>query len=234
MKLFQRRNKENLNVAYGDELGFIAHESYRLLRTNLIFSFAGEARCRTIGMTSTVKGEGKTTTAINLAFVLAENNARVCLIEADMRMPTMNARLGLNSNVGLSEVLTGQATIEEATQEKTFKNCSISVITSGRIPPNPAELLSDSQTKEVLEELKNHYDFIIVDLPPVTAVVDPIIVGVLLDGIVLVVGQGVVKKNQLTNAIRQIKMMRIRLLGFVRTRTTVGKYKYAKEYKSEG
>ncbi len=218
-------------AVYGDDLDFTTHESYRLLRTNLIFSFAGENQCRTIGVVSSVKGEGKTTTAINLAYVLAENNARVCLVEADMRMPTITKRLKMKGTVGLSEVLTGQVTLDEGTQTKEFKKCNVQVITSGRIPPNPAELLNSPKMKQLLDELKERYDYVIFDFPPVDVVADSLIVGVMLDGVVLAVGQGVVKKKILQSAMRQLNMTSIRLLGFVRTFTTPDGFSYSKKYK---
>ncbi len=231
MSIFKRNNKGISPVKFGDELDFTAHEAYRLLRTNLIFSFAGENKGRAIGIVSTVKGEGKTTTAINLSYVLAENGAKVCLVEADMRMPTVNKRLDIEVKSGLSELLTGQTTVEECIQTRQFKQCAFQMITAGRFPPNPAELLASTQMRELLEKLRSEYDFIIVDLPPVEIVSDPVIVGVLLDGVIIAVGQGVCKKKHLKNAMRQFNMANIRVLGFVRTFTGSESFSYRKRYR---
>ncbi len=231
MKIFKKKHVDDSALPLGDELSFAAHEAYRLLRTNVIFSFAGESKCRVVGISSTVKGEGKTTTAINLAYVLAENNARVCLIEADMRMPTVGKRLKLQAANGLSELLTGQISVDESIKEKTFEKCKFNVITAGRIPPNPAELLSSSKMAELLEELRGKFDFVVIDFPPVDVVADTLIVGILLDGLLLAVGQGIAKKKQLHGVMRQLSMTSIRVLGFVRTFTTISGFSYSKKYK---
>ncbi len=228
MSIFKKKAVSMQNVVYGDDLDFTTHESYRLLRTNLIFSFAGEHQCRIVGVTSTMKGEGKTTTSINLSFVLAENDAKVCLVEADMRMPTIGKRLQLKGTVGLSELLTGQITLDESIQKKEFKKCTLNVITAGRIPPNPAELLNSAKMKQLLEELREKFDYVIFDFPPIDVVADSLIVGVLIDGMILSVAEGIVKKKQVQNTMRQLRMTRIKLLGFVRTFTTSDGFRYKK------
>ncbi len=222
---------------YGDDLSFASHEAYRLLRTNLIFSFTGEKACRVIGMVSSIKGEGKTTTSINLAYVLAENGARVCLVEGDMRMPQIAKRLDVKSKYGFSSVLTRQATTESALVEKQFKKFSFQVLVSGTMPPNPMELLSSQTAKDTIAELSNNFDYIIIDLPPIDVVADAIVLSDVLDGVVMVVSEGYVSKKLVTSAVRQLSMANIKILGFARTFVSSSgfnnyrsKYKYGGKY----
>ncbi len=237
---FLKNNKKiQESVVYGDELGFVEHEAYRLLRTNLAFSFAGERKCRVLGIVSSVKGEGKTTTAINLSYVIAENNAKVCLIEGDMRMANVAKQLDLESKNGLSEYLTGQIALDGILKVKKFNKCEFSVITAGRMPPNPTELLHSPKMTELLSELSNSYDYIIVDLPPVTIVSDALVIGSALDGMIVTVGQGVARKRQLKITMRQLALAKIKVLGFVRTFTTdegtpFGKYRKYSKYGKYG
>ena len=173
----------------GSKMNFAAAEAYKLLRTNLMFSFSGQSICHVIGMTSSFRGEGKSLTSINLAYSLAEAQKSILLIEGDMRLPTMAARLNLASTPGLSNLLVGLNSISEATQQfvttmEDGKSIVCDVLVSGEIPPNPSELLGSDRMQVLLEKLRERYDYIILDLPPVTAVTDAAVASKLVDGMV--------------------------------------------------
>ena len=161
-----RRNKFINNPAMVREkevnicknLKFTAAEAYKLLRTNLMFTLPSDKKCRVIGITSALPGEGKSITSINLSYVFAESGKKVLIIDADMRLPNIARQLDLKSAPGLSNVLAGLCDISEATVDSgvldTFK-----VITAGDIPPNPSELLGSEQMASLIETLSDDYDF---------------------------------------------------------------------------
>ncbi len=203
----------------GDKLNFAAAEAYKLLRTNLMFSFAGEEVHHIIGLTSSLKGEGKSLTSINLAYTIAEADKKVLLIEGDMRLPTQAKRLTLHAKPGLSNLLVGLNAVNSAIQpyrtEKDGKVISFDVIVSGDVPPNPAELLSSARMKTLVEKLRERYEYIILDLPPVTAVSDALVVSRLVDGMVIVARSGHAVRGALAETVRQLKLAEARVLGFV-------------------
>ena len=157
-------------ITIGSNLSFAAAEAYKRLRTNILFSFAGDEKCRIIGVTSSLKGEGKTTTSINLAYTLAEAGKRVLLLDADMRMSNIHKMLRIQQAPGLSNLLVGVNNTNFVQPSGIHKN--LSVITAGEVPPNPSELLNAKRMQVILELLAEKMDFIIIDLPPVDAVAD--------------------------------------------------------------
>lgn len=207
-------NPEN-NPTYGKNLSFAAAEAYRLLRTNVMFSLPDEQRCRVIGITSSNAGEGKSTTALNLAYMLAEADKRVMLIEADLRLPSISRRLNLETTPGLSNLLAGLSSGKEV-MRKT-KEDKLVVIPSGDIPPNPSELLGSEQMKTALEVFSQASDFIILDLPPINEVSDALVVSRLVDGIVMIVRQNYSSRRALAEAMRQLQQANAKVLGFVMT-----------------
>lgn len=201
----------------GGEIPFAALESYKLLRTKLQFSFAGEDGCRVIGVSSALPGEGKSLTSINLAYSLSELGKRVILIDGDMRRPTLAQKLPIQKEPGLSSCLTGQRDLNNLLQncgipgsEKAFR-----VIAAGQNPPNPVELLSSNRMDVVIETLRKHYDYIIVDLPPVSEVSDVLAVANKLDGVLMVVRQNICNRLVLNAAIRQLAFVKAKVLGVV-------------------
>lgn len=215
---------------YGDKLNFAVSEAYKLLRTNLTFSMPDEKqKCRIIGVTSAMRGEGKSTTAINLAYTIAETGKRVLLLEGDMRLPTLAKRLNLESTPGLSNLLAGLVEGTEALQKSgLIKN--MYVITSGDIPPNPSELLGSDQIRIVLDLLSQAFDYIVLDLPPVTVVSDALVISKLTSGMIVVVRQDYCSKRLLNDTIRQLQFVDARVLGLVMTgsNSSNGSYKYKK------
>ena len=201
----------------GGEIPFTALESYKLLRTKLQFSFAEGDGCRVIGVTSALSGEGKSLTSINLAYSLSELGKRVILIDADMRRPTLAKKLSIKNEPGLSSCLTGQRDLNNLLQ-----NCSIAgnekafrVIAAGQNPPNPVELLSSNRMDVMLETLRKHYDYIILDLPPVTEVSDVLAVANKLDGVLLVVRHNMCNRTVLNSTVRQLAFVNAKVLGVV-------------------
>ena len=204
----------------GGNMSFAASEAYKQLRTNLMFSFSDEEDCHVIALTSSFRGEGKSLTSMNLAYTLAETRKKVLLVEGDMRLPTMAKRLNFQSSPGLSNLLVGLNTIGDAIQQfivpvKDGDTVVLDVIVSGDIPPNPSELLGTSRMESLIRTLKSRYDFIILDLPPVTAVTDALVVSRLADGMVIVVRNNHAVRGALAETIRQLRLVDTRIIGFV-------------------
>ena len=226
----------------GSHMSFAASEAYKLLRTNLMFSFSGSEECRIIGMTSSFRGEGKSLTSINLAYTMAEARKNVLLIEGDMRLPTLAHRLGLPSSPGLSNLLVGINSLGECIKSFVVEveeevSISVDVLVSGDVPPNPSELLGSERMLSLLTALRKHYDYIVLDLPPVTAVSDALVASKLVDGMLVVVRSNRAVRGALAETIRQLKLVDTRVLGFVfngATESGSGYYKgknyYRKNY----
>lgn len=216
----------------GPGMNFAAAEAYKLLRTNLMFSFSGGSN-HVIGMTSSFRGEGKSLTAINLAYTMAEAEKKVLLIEGDMRLPTLAKRLGFYPKPGLSNLLVGLNTIGSAIQqyraETDGKEVTFDVIVSGDIPPNPSELLGSERMQTLLERLRDRYDYVVLDLPPVTAVTDAVIASHIVDGMVVVVRSEHAVRGGLSETMRQLTLADAHVLGFVFNGATETDSKYYKK-----
>ncbi len=158
-------------------------ESYRTLRTSLLFS--PENRPHSILVTSAVAGEGKSTTSVNLAIALAHTGARTLILELDMRRPQLATRLALRSDRGISRYLSGQSQFHTEIQPSGISN--LFVVTAGPIPPNPPELIGSARMATALELLQRHFDFVIIDGPPVTPLTDALVIAPQVNGVVLVV-----------------------------------------------
>ncbi len=214
-----RRNQKrpagawNLATMFGPGLNFAEAEAYKLLRTNIIFSFPNEGRCHILGVTSSIQDEGKSSSSCNLAYALSEAGKKVLLLEADLRRPTIGSKLRVRSIPGLTNLL-----VSDARLQSLVRRCEVApdmdIITAGDIPPNPSELLGSRRMASVLEELAQHYEYIVLDLPPVTAVSDAVAISKLLDGVVIVVREGVTQRKGLGETMRQLKLAGVRILGF--------------------
>lgn len=216
-------------------LNFTAAEAYKLLRTNLQFTLPGdeEDACRVIGITSSIHGEGKSTTSINLAYTLAETGKRVLLIDADMRLPSIGKKLEMQNAPGLSNALvaTGNDAKIALRPSGIYENWRI--VTAGDIPPNPSELLGSRRMQYVLKALEKEFDYIIIDLPPVNVVSDALIVSPELDGLVVVVRENYTERKELRACIRQLNLSNAKVLGIVMTGAKEGHKRYGK-YKKYG
>ncbi len=226
------KNKQKTDLgALCDKLDFASLEAYKLLRTNLAFCISGDRKCRVIGVTSSVRGEGKSTTAINLAYTFSQTGAKVCLVDCDMRLPTDASKLKLKGRPGLSNLVSGQTNSADVLLQKfRTKRGSFHVLAAGDVPPNPAELLGSTHMETVVKTLSNSFDYIVLDLPPVTAVSDPLIAARLVQGLLLVVREDIYEKKILTDAVSQLLNVKANILGVVVTHSS----QQQKEYKRYG
>lgn len=187
-------------------------EQYRTIRTNIQFSSVDE-EIKTIMVTSAGPGEGKSTTAANMAVVFAQQEKRVLLIDADLRKPTVHYTFNVTNNFGLTSVLTKIKSLKEAVKQTNIHH--LSVLSSGPIPPNPAELLGSNRMRELLMEVREEYDIIIFDTPPTLAVTDPQILANLADGILLVLYSGKTDIEEVKKAKDILLSAKGKLLGTV-------------------
>ena len=228
-KFLDHSDEWNQEMMFGPNVGFAVSESYKLLRANVMYSFSSESRCHVIGVMSSVRGEGKSTTACNLAYALMEAGRKTLLMEGDLRLPSIPKKLGLQQEPGLSELLVMNVRMGDVIQHCELAP-KMDVITAGSPTPNPSELLGSNVFKEVMKELISHYEYIVIDLPPVTAVSDALVVSELLDGVVMVVRNNYVTRKDLAEAMRQLKLVDVRILGFAYRGTNQSSY--AKKYKA--
>lgn len=193
-------------------------ESFRRLRTNLQFLELGPA-ARTYVMTSSLPGEGKTTTSINLAITLADAGQRVVLVDADLRRPSVARYMGIEGTVGLTTILIGKVRVEDAVQP--WGNGNLFVIASGQVPPNPSELLGAAPMAELLERLRGEYDAVVIDTPPLLPVTDAAVLAKAVGGAIVVVGAGTVDRDELETALSALGTAGVRVLGVVVNRVPV-------------
>jgi polysaccharide biosynthesis transport protein len=215
-------------------------EAYRVLRTNLIFSSA-ETSGRALVVSSASPGEGKTTTVANLASSLALNGAKVLAVDADLRRPTIHQHFGIPKTPGLSDLIVGKCQASEAIQATRFKG--LQVLPCGYVPPNPAELLGSAAMKQVVEALRTHYDWVLIDTPPILAMADTPVLCPLVEGVILVVGAEVSGRPALQRAIDQVTSVGGKILGVVLNKVDLernsyyyGQYygEYYRSYYAEG
>ena len=241
MKLFKRTHNpfeiEGEKTLHKN-LEFTALEQYKLLRANLEFTIPAGTKCPVIGVTSSVRGEGKSVTSINLSFVLAETGSKVLLIDGDLRLPTVAKKMGLESTPGVSNMLIDQC----AKSLEEFKSDILDtwyILPSGDIPPNPSELLGSARMGALLDSLREHFDYIVIDLPPVNIVSDALSVSDMTTGMLVVVREKYTEKKELRRCYRQLKMANANVLGCVLSGVDSAgtkyykyrKYRYYKYYK---
>lgn len=218
----------------GNHLNFAASEAYKLLRTNLMFALPDSDGCRVVGVTSALRGEGKSTTSVNTAYAIAQTGQRVLLIEADMRLPNAAQRLSLHPTPGLSDLLAGLCSADEAVQSSGMLD-NLHIIAAGSIPPNPMELLGSDRMSHLLNALRQSYDFIIFDLPPVNAVADGLVISRLVQGMIMVVRQDYCDRRAIADAVGRLQYLNVKILGFVMTysqnnKKSYGQHKYGYGY----
>lgn len=202
---------------------FVTQEAYKALRTNVMFSLPGTG-CKCVGITSPTPGDGKSTTAANLAISLAQIGKRVALVDCDMRLPTVAGSFRIAPVPGLSDFLVGQAKIEECVRNP--EAYGISIMTAGNIPPDPTGLLEAKQIEHLFAAFRKIYDYVIVDLPPVTSVPDAAILSKHLDGYLLAVRQKQTRHRDVVQMLKQLQIADGKLLGFVTIGGESGKKYY--------
>lgn len=190
-------------------------ESFRQLRTNLQFANVS-GRARTVLVTSSLPGEGKSTTAINLAIALSQAGQNVCLVDADLRRPMVNEYLGLDRSAGLTTSLVGVADVNDLLQP--WGDGGLFVLTSGQIPPNPSELLGSKEMSNMLHRLEQAFDTVIIDAPPLLPVTDAAVLSQHVGGVVVVVGSQKLKAQDLEKSLQALDMVGANVLGVVLNR----------------
>lgn len=201
------------------EIDFITHydsrspvsEAYRAIRTNLQFASAGKT-LKTVVFTSTVPNEGKSTTVANLAIAMGQDNKKILLIDCDLRKPIVHRRFGL-LNKGLTNCFAEDLPLKEVIQADVFPN--LDVVTSGPVPPNPAELLGSKKMKALLQEAAEAYDYVFLDMPPVLAVTDAALMSSQVDGTVLVIGSGDISPDEGKQAQSVLEKVHANILGVI-------------------
>lgn len=216
------------------DLDFSQTEAYNLLQTSVQYSFENDG-CKVIGITSSERNEGKSTLAINLAYSLSVDKKKVLLLEGDMRLPSIAKKLGLESSPGLSDYLTGKVQNNDGIQ-RSKKAPSMSVICAGVIPPNPFRLIGSASMERLIDALKEVFDYIIVDLPPVNIVSDPLSIAKFLDGFIIVARSEFSTRQGVMDVVKKLEVVKANILGFVvngdssSSESKYGKYKKYGKY----
>lgn len=223
------------NVSMDPALKFKVEEAYKSIRTNIMFSVMKKG-CKTIVVSSSVPNEGKTTTTINLAITFAQADQRVLLIDGDLRKPKIHHYFSIPNSPGLTNYLgstvsgrrVDKVDLYSVIHKTEYDN--LSVLCSGSIPPNPAELLGSEPMAEFLKEISNDFDYIIIDTPPINVVTDALPLIRESDGVVLIVRSNQSTHPELQKAISALEFIDAKILGFVVNfvETGAGKYGYGK------
>ncbi|KZE38899.1 capsular biosynthesis protein [Bhargavaea cecembensis] len=206
----------------------VVSEQFRTLRSNITFS-AVDKEMKTILVTSALPGDGKSTISANLATLFAQDGKRVLFIDADMRKPTVQYTFSLTNAAGLSTVLTQQRLAGEVIRESEISP-NLHIMTSGPIPPNPAELLGSRSMAVLMNEMAQQYDLIVFDAPPVLSVTDAQLLANKVDGTLLVVNTGVTEKENIEKAKEQLGNAQARILGAVMNNFEMDKDHYYYQY----
>jgi capsular exopolysaccharide synthesis family protein len=195
-------------------------EAYRTLRTNL--DFAGlDQTLKTLVVTSAGVGEGKSTTLANLAVVSAEAGRKVILVDADLRRPTLHQIFGLDNGEGLTTAMMDESSLAAPPLQETGVT-GLMVLTSGPLPPNPADLMGSRKMEEVIAVLAEQADQVFFDTPPVVAVTDAAVLATKVDGVLLVVSAGKTRRDNARTAVQRLEQINARLVGTVLTNVQMG------------
>ena len=193
---------------------FYISEAYKTLRTNILFS-TGDSGCKVYVITSAIPGEGKTTTAINTAISFAQTGKKVLIVDADLRKPKIHKYFDLENKSGLSNVLSGVYDGKNNSYIQKTNVENLDLISSGHIPPNPIELMSSEKMQELLDVLKETYDFIIIDTPPVNIVSDALVLSKMVTGYILVARSNYTEYQALSAAMANFELANIKPLGVI-------------------
>lgn len=207
----------------------IEAEAYRSLRTNIQYS-SFDKKYQTLVVTSANPGEGKSTVSGNLALVLAQGESKVLLVDCDMRRPSVHKKFRISNTYGISDLLVGNKKMESVAHKY---NDNLTIVPSGKIPPNPAEMLGSKAMTAFLEEMKKHFDYIVLDTPPLQAVADAQILSTKVDGSLIVVRAGVTKKDAVHDAVSIINKVNGNIIGTVLNAADNSKDKYYYYYGDE-
>jgi capsular exopolysaccharide synthesis family protein len=213
-----KTNKDGLLSIETDPHGRHA-EAIRRLRTNMLFVDVTTGG-HSFVVTSSVPGEGKTTTTINLALAMADAGSKVLLIDGDLRNPSVASTMGLDGSFGLTTLLLGHAEPDDVIQR--WRHSGLHVLPAGPVPPNPSELLGSEPMEQLFGKLAHEYDFMLVDSPPVVPVIDAVLINKLTRGLIMVVGAERTKKRDLASAVQSLETVDAPVAGFALNMVSVG------------
>lgn len=202
----------------------ISAEAYRTLRTNIQYS-SYDKKIKKILVTSSEPAEGKSTIIGNLAISLSQSENTVIILDCDLRKPTMHKKFKISNEFGLTELLVGKKELKDVIQ---YRNKNLHIITSGKIPPNPAEMLASKSMKRLLEQLSNEYDYVLMDTPPLNAVTDAQVLSTEADGTLIVIRSEKTKKESILTAKNLLQKVNANILGIVfnDVANSINKYYY--------
>lgn len=221
------KSRRTKNVI-GKNTPFVIAEAYKSARTNLMFALATTAR-KIIAVTSSAPFEGKSTTCINISLTMAEMGSKVLMIDCDLRKPTAHYYLNITTPNGLSSILGGFCSVNDAINVGVRDN--LDIISAGPIPPNPAELLASDNMKQLLEYLSEQYDYIFLDTPPVNMVTDSQLMNDIIAGFVFVVKEGSTTHPAIGEALRSVELAQGKMLGFIKVACNAKGSRSYKKYK---
>lgn len=238
-------NKASVNfdrnkMLLSDKSSFSVQEAYKTMRTNISFSLPG-AGAKCIGVTSANRGDGKSSVAVNLAISFAQIHKKVIIVDCDMRLPTVASKIGIDSKPGLSNFLVGSNKIEDLLIRRV-EDKGIDVLPAGNIPPDPTTLFESDMMGELMEVLRKHYDYIIIDLPPLMPVSDAAILSKYIDGYLIVVRHEKSEYAKIQDTLHQLDFAGAKIIGFVYNgknlenhyrKTSKNKYYYYDYYKKQ-
>lgn len=223
---------ENCQKIINKDTRFDVKEAYNELRTNLMFSIPS-SKTKVVSVTSSIASEGKSTTCLNTAISFADIYGKTIVVDCDLRRPNVDKLLGIGNKKGLSNLLVNDCKFDEAVFKTEYKN--LDALIAGNIPPNPTELLSSDAMAKLIDELKEKYEYIFLDTPPINIVIDASILVKHVDGVVVVVRQQMAEKKMLQEAVKKLKFANAKILGFVlndvpsvNKRYATGKYGYSR------
>jgi len=230
-KTEQRLQKEQTQgtslISYMDPKSLNA-EQYRTIRTNIEFAQLDKSM-KNLLVSSSIPAEGKSTVASNLAYVIAQTDKRVLLVDADLRKPTVHRTFKLNNEQGLTTLLSN-ADLKFNQVVQHSRDLNLYFLPSGPIPPNPSEILGSGRMTLLMQELGQYFDIVIYDAPPITAVTDPQILATKVDGVVMVVRQGYTRKEEVKKAKEALDNVNANILGYVmngkKIKDSAGYYAY--------
>lgn len=221
-----------------EHMTYSAREAFKRMRTNVLISLGekSEKSNKIIGITSAQPSEGKSTVSVNLAYTLAETGKSVILLDCDLRRPSIHAKMGIRQMPGIVEVLNGSVNLGNTPVRymSSSSNVYFDVIVAGDIPENPTEILGSQHFKQMLDVISNAYDVVLLDLPPVNAVIDAAVVAKLTDGLVVVIRESHCPRFVLMDCMEQLKYAKANILGFVMNGSVNGagkRYQYGNAYR---
>ncbi|HLE59948.1 MAG TPA: CpsD/CapB family tyrosine-protein kinase, partial [Thermoanaerobaculaceae bacterium] len=203
-------------------------EAYRSLRTALLLSTTN--RLKSVVVTSALPGEGKTSTAVNLAVVLAQLGRQVLLVDADLRKPRLHEVFGVSNRLGLVSFLTGSADETGIFLRTSVPNLHLTP--TGPVPPNPSELLSSERMMDFVAVSYQRFEYVVFDSPPILPVTDGIVLGAMSDGVVLCVGSGMVLREDARTCRQRLQLSEVRILGAALNRFREHHGRYGKRYRA--